>query len=71
MTVLIFLFLLAFAGGLATQEARHAKSRSSRVLSGVLAIAFTLIYFGYTMGKDLALQENSASSAPVGTPASK
>jgi hypothetical protein len=63
MTLLIFLFLLAFAGGLATQEARRAKSRTSRILSGVLAIAFTLIYFGYVLGKDLALRENGATTA--------
>ena len=70
MTLLIFLFLLAFAGGLATQEARRAKSRTSRILSGVLAIAFTLIYFGYVVGKDLALRENSEATAPVSSPAS-
>jgi hypothetical protein len=69
MTTLILLFLLAFSGGLATQEARRAKSRTARVLSGVIAIAFTLIFFGYTLGKDLALRENSAN-APVGIPAS-
>jgi hypothetical protein len=70
MTMLIFLFLLAFAGGLATQEARRAKSASSRVLSGALAIAFTVVYFGYTLGKDMALRDNSAANAPVCTPAS-
>ena len=69
MTLLILLFLLAFAGGFATQEARRAKSRSSRVLAGCLAIAFTVIYFGYTLGKDLALRENAATSAPVCVPA--
>ena len=69
MTLMVFLFLLAFAGGLATQEVRRAKSRSARILSGVIAIAFTVIYFGYTVGKDLALRENSAASAPVCTEA--
>jgi hypothetical protein len=70
MTLLIFLFLLAFAGGLATQEARRAKSTSSRVLSGLLAIAFTLIYFGYVIGKDLALRENSKTAVPISSPVS-
>ena len=70
MTLLILLFLLAFAGGFATQEARHAKSRTSRVVSGFLAIAFTLIYFGYAVGKDMALRDNGVKAASVSTPAS-
>jgi 4-hydroxybenzoate polyprenyltransferase len=70
MTILILLFLLAFAGGFATQEARHAKSRTSRVVSGFLAIAFALIYFGYAIGKDMALRDNDAKLASVSSPVS-
>ena len=71
MTLLIILFLLAFGGGLATQEARQAKSRNHRVVSGALAIAFTVIFFGYTIGKDMALQENATTSAPAAPAATK
>ena len=68
MSIFILLYLLALAGGLSAQQTRLAKSRTSRILSGFLAIAFTVIYFGYVIGKDLAIQENARSEASLSAP---
>jgi hypothetical protein len=68
MSIFIMLYLFALAGGLSAQQARLAKSRSSRLLSGFLAIAFTVMYFGYVMGKDLAIRENARSEASLSAP---
>ena len=65
MTTVIFLFALAFLAGGGAQQGRSGKSPTSRKIGFVIAIVFTLIYFGYVLGKDLAHRKNFSKSSSV------
>jgi hypothetical protein len=54
MFTIIFLFFLAFLAGAAAQESRRPQSPIPKYASLAIAAVFTLLFFGYTIGKDLA-----------------
>lgn len=68
MTVWFLLFAMAFSSGLALQKARGSQSTSARTVFIGIALLFAIVFFGYIIGKDLAVRDNhrSTSSAPAG-----
>ena len=65
MTTVIILFVLAFLAGGGAQQGRSGPSSASRKIGFVIAIVFTIIYFGYVLGKDLAHRDNLSKSGAV------
>ena len=62
-------FLFGLAVGVTAQESRRPQSRISKQVAGGLAIVLTLLFFGYTVGKDLAKRDNQATGILVAPPA--
>jgi len=63
MLVVVLLFLMAFVAGAAAQKARSAESIRKNWLSLAIAIVATILYFGYTVGTDMAHRDNARSAA--------
>ncbi|MEO6173442.1 MAG: hypothetical protein ABIP02_10035 [Arenimonas sp.] len=65
MSVWILLFILAFTSGLATHKTSGTQSPSARSARLCVAAVFALLFFGYVIGKDLAIRDNHRSTSSV------
>lgn len=59
----MFTALIGFFFGLAVatsvSEGRRIKASTSRYLALSVAVVLTVVFFGYTLGKDLAIRDNA------------
>jgi FtsH-binding integral membrane protein len=63
MFTVIFLFALAFLAGVSAQESRRPQSPIPKYASLAIAVVFTLLFFGYTVGKDMAKRDSGVEAA--------
>lgn len=64
-------FLFGLAVATSVTEGRRIKPPISRYLALTAAIVMTVVFFGYTLGKDMAIRDNAdgcrARAAAVGS----